>query len=316
MSARTVLASAVLLAVLVAATWAKLLPSYYVGLLTEALILGLFAMSLDLLIGFLGLDSLGHAAFLGIGAYVSALLSLRGIDNVFVLLAAGIVAAALLGAVLSAVALRAVGPYFLMITLALGYLPWALAIRWRALTGGDDGLPGLFRPDLLPGLSLDSGRNYLTFVVIVFIVCHAAMAALGRSSFGYTLRGIKDSAVRMEALGYNVWWLKFVCAIVAASFAGIAGVLIGFYNGFVSPNDLSIYRSVEAMVAVILGGAGTLIGPAIAAGLILVVRLGVSGLTTHWAMVLGFLYIGVVVLAPRGFYVAWRDILARVRKTA
>ncbi|HXP29457.1 MAG TPA: hypothetical protein VN832_00095, partial [Stellaceae bacterium] len=140
--------------VVLAAGWLGLLSSYYIGLITEAFIVALFAMSLDLLIGFTGLESLGHAAFFGTGAYVVGLLSLRGFDNVFLLLAAAAVAAGLLGAVFAAIALRAVGPYFLIITLALGYLPWALAIRWRSLTGGDDGLPGIFRPELALGFSL------------------------------------------------------------------------------------------------------------------------------------------------------------------
>jgi len=316
MSARAVLVAAALLTALVAAAWAGILPGYYVGLATEAVITALFAMSLDLLIGFLGLDSLGHAAFFGFSAYVSALMSLHGIDNVFALLLAGTAGSAALGAVFGAVALRSVGPYFLIITLALGYLPWALASRWRALTGGDDGLPGLFPPDLLPGLSLDGARRYLTFAVAMFVLCHAAMAVIGRSSFGYSLRAIRDSASRMEALGCNVWLRKYLTFIAAAAFAGVAGVMFGFYNGFVSPDNLSIYRSVEAIVAVTLGGPGSLVGPAIAGALILLVRIGAGALTQHWAMVLGAVYIAAMIYTPRGVYLASRDLFARKRRAA
>lgn len=291
-------------AVLLALAWTRLLPSYYLGLLTEGLILALFVMSLDLLIGYTGLESLGHAAFFGIGAYVSALLSLHQVENALVLIGAGAFAAAALSVVFGAVALRAIGPYFLIITLALGYLPWALAIRWRSLTGGDDGLPGIFRPNLGFGISLDSGEQYFTFVAVVFVVCAAVLAAIGRSSFGQSLRGIKESPTRMEALGYNVWQHKYLCFIIAAFFAGIAGALYGFYNGYVSPNDLSLYRSAEGMIAVILGGAGTLVGPALGAIVILLLRYTVGALTQYWGFVLGIIYIAVVLFAPRGIFVA------------
>lgn len=303
-------------ALVLAGAWTGVISSYYTGLLTEALITALFAMSLDLMIGLLGLNSLGHAAYFGFGAYVSGMLSLHGEGNAFVLLAAAAVGAGLLGAVFSAVALRAIGPYFLIITLALGYLPWTLAIRWRAVTGGDDGLPGILRPELAPGLPLDGDAQYLTFVAAVFLVCAVLMAVFMRSALGHSLRGIKDSPSRMAALGYDIWRLKYLCSIVAAVFAGIAGALLGFYNGFVSPDNLSVYRSVEAMVAVILGGPGTLIGPALAAALILVVRVGVGAFTEHWGMALGVLYIAVVLFAPRGLYFATSDFIAGRRRAA
>ncbi|MGE0733528.1 MAG: branched-chain amino acid ABC transporter permease [Alphaproteobacteria bacterium] len=294
----------VLVACIVAAL-GGVLPSYYVGLITEALIIALFVMSLDLLAGFTGLESLGHAAFFGIGAYVSALLSLNGVDNMFVLIGAAMLVATITGAAFGAVALRAIGPYFLIITMALGYLPWALAIRWRGLTGGDDGLPGIMRPTLGFGISVDSVTNFFIFVVAVFAVCAVVLAIVGRSAFGRTLKGIKDNPSRMDALGYRIWLHKYVCFIIASAFAGIAGALFGFYNGFVSPMDLSVYRSAEALVAVILGGAGTLIGPAIGAVAILVLRFTVSAWTEYWGFVLGAIYILVVLFAPQGVFAAF-----------
>lgn len=310
MIGRPIQAVIVAAALLLLCAWTGLISNYYIGLSTEALIIALFVMSLDLLIGYTGLESLGHAAFFGIGAYVGALLTFHDVTNVFALLAAAAVVAALLGAVFGAIALRAIGPYFLIITLALGYLPWALAIRWRSLTGGDDGLPGVFRPSLGFGISLDGVRQYFTFVVVAFVVCAILLGAVGRSTFGRSLRGIKDSPTRMEALGYNVWLHKYLCFVIAAFFAGIAGALYGFYNSFVSPNDLSLYRSAEGMIAVILGGAGTLVGPAVGAILILFLRYGIGALTQYWGFTLGLIYIAVVLFAPRGIFVAlaerWR----------
>lgn len=280
---------------------AGVLPSYYVGLITEALIIALFVMSLDLLAGFTGLESLGHAAFFGIGAYASALLSLNGVENALLLLGAALVMATVFGAVFGAIALRAIGPYFLIITMALGYLPWALGIRWRAVTGGDDGLPGIPRPSLF-GISLESVNAYFVFVVCVFTLCTVGLIFIGRSGFGRTLRGIRDNPSRMEALGYRIWLHKYVCFVIASAFAGIAGALFGFYHGFVSPNDLSVYRSADALVAVILGGAGTLIGPAFGAVLMLFLRFLVGAKTEYWGFVLGLIYILVVLYAPRGIF--------------
>jgi branched-chain amino acid transport system permease protein len=256
-------------------------------------------MSLDLLVGFAGLDSLGHAAFFGIGAYTGALLLAAGPDNALWLLGAAAAVGALAGMVLGAVALRAPGAYFLIITLALGYLPAALASRWRSLSGGDDGLVVPGRPTLA-GLSLESSTRYFFFVAVIFLICVLALRAIGCSSFGYSLRGIKESSSRMEALGYRVWPYQFAAFVIAATFAAAAGALNAFYNTFVSPTDLSLENSVAALVAVILGGAGTLIGPAIGAAAILLLRHLVGAATQHWATVLGLFYIAVVILAPAG----------------
>ncbi len=286
-----------------------LISTYYLGLITEIFIFALFVMSLDLLVGFVGLNSLGHAAFFGLGAYVAGLLSLAGYENLALIFAAVIVSGALLGMVFGAIALRAVGPYFLIITLALGYLPAALAIRWRRLTGGDDGLVVPGRPTLA-GFSLDNPVSYFLFVSVILLVCIALMAAIGRSRFGYGLRGIKESPARMEALGYRIWIYRFIAFVFAAVFAAIAGALNAFYNTFVSPVDFGLERSAGGLVAVILGGAGTLIGPAIAAAVIMLLRHVVGAFTQHWALVLGLFYIVVILYAPKGLAFGLRTMLS------
>ena len=290
-----------------------MISTYYVGLMTEIFVFALFVMSLDLLVGFVGLDLLGHAAFFGLGAYVAGLLSLAGYENIVFVFAAVIVTGALLGMVFGAIALRAVGPYFLIITLALGYLPAALAIRWRRLTGGDDGLVIPGRPTLA-GISLDDPINYFMFVSAILLLCVVLMAALGRSSFGYGLRGIKESPARMEALGYRIWLYRFTAFVIAAVFAAVAGALNAFYNTFVSPVDFGIERSFGGLVAVILGGAGTLIGPAIAAAVIMSLRHVVGAFTQHWALILGLFYIVVILYAPRGLAFGLRTALSGFSK--
>jgi len=291
-----------------------LVPSYYVGLMTEMMILALFVASLDLLVGLTGLDSLGHAAFFGIGAYMVALLSLRGFEDFAVLLVAGAGAGLALGLVFGAIALRAHGPYFLIITLALGYLPNALAIRWRSVTGGDDGLVMMGRPTLASG-SIDSPARYFFFVAIILVICMWLMRAIARSTFGYALRGIRESPARMNALGYHVWTYQYAAFVIAAVFASVAGALNAGYNLFVSPVDFGIERSAGALVAVILGGPGTLIGPAIGALAILVLRQSVGALTQHWALALGLFYIAVVLYSPRGLALTLSNLLGRWRRT-
>jgi branched-chain amino acid transport system permease protein len=304
---------AILLLVACVLVAAGLVPRYYTGLMTEVIILALFVMSLDLLVGLVGLDSLGHAAFFGIGAYIVGLVSLHGTEDMGVLVIAATGGGLVLGLVFGAIALRALGPYFLIITLALGYLPNALAIRWRGLTGGDDGLVMPSRPTLA-SYSLDSPAGYFFFVATVFVICVFLMQAISRSTFGYGLRGIRESPTRMAALGYHVWTYQYVAFVIAAIFASVAGALNAGYNLFVSPADFGIERSAGALVAVILGGAGTLIGPAIGALAIMVLRHSIGAVTQHWPLVLGLFYIGVVLYAPRGLAFGLSDLLARWRR--
>jgi branched-chain amino acid transport system permease protein len=292
------------------------LPSYYVGLVTQVLLFALLAMSLDLLMGYVGLVSLGHSVFWGTAAYAAALTA-RHLTSAFWLdVVVALAVTVLLAAVFGLVALRTRGPYFLMITMALGQLPWALAIRWRSLTGGDDGLPGIVRPEVpLLTASLGETESFYVLVLAVVLVCGVALYLLVHSSFGLALRGIRESESRMRALGYNVWLYQYLAFIVAAFFAGIAGVLYAYYNRFVSPVELSVQRSAEAMIMVILGSAGTLLGPALGAGILVGLRGIVGTQTERWFMVLGLIYIAVVLFAPDGLLVRARH-LARRRPRA
>ncbi len=271
---------------------------YYVGLVTKMLIFALFAMSLDLLLGYAGLASLGHAAFFGVAAYAIGLLSLRAGVGSWIALPAALVAATALGALIGVLALRARGSYFLMITFALAQVVWSVAFGWRTLTNGDDGMPGVPRPTF--GWSLDGTQAYYYFVLVVVGVATLLLLAIVKSPFGRALRGIRESETRMEALGYDVWRYKFMAFVLAAAFAGLAGALYAYFNRFVSPDDLHVIQSAEALIMVILGGAGTLIGPAIGAALIVFLEDFVSSMTEHWLLVLGIIYVLVTLFAPRG----------------
>ncbi len=274
------------------AVMGKALPAYYVGLVTQVLIMAIFAMSMDILLGYTGLPSLGHAAMFGAGAYGTALVALKVSPNLWAHLGAGLAAAVVVSLVFGVLALRASGPYFLMITLALAQLLWALAFSWRPLTGGDDGLPGVPRPylSLLPA-DWSASANFFYLALLVFAISAAAMYLLVQSPFGHALRGILESESRMEALGYNVWLYKYLAFILAGLFAGVAGTLFVYYHGFVSPEVLSLQQSGNALLMVILGGAGTLWGGVIGAAILVLLINLVSSYTVHWQLILGAVYI-------------------------
>ena len=282
-----------------------ILPPYYTGLLTLMFIYALFAMSLDILQGYTGLASLGHAAFFGTAAYVVGVLNVKVFHgpHLGVELVSGVLGAAITAAILGLIVLRSAGVYLLMILMASSMMLWGIAFKWRSLAGGDDGLPGIVRPDLaFMHMDLKHTTDFYYFILFFFVVGSALMYLVVRSSFGHTLLGIRESETRMKALGYNTWLQKYIAFIVSAAFAGLAGVLLAYYNGFVSPAELHLVNSAEVLIMVILGGVGTLFGPAIGAGIIILIKNIVSGYTEHWMIILGAVYMATVMLAPQGVY--------------
>jgi branched-chain amino acid transport system permease protein len=268
-------------------------------------IYALFAMSLDILQGYTGLASLGHAAFFGTAAYVVGVLNVKVFHGPHfgVELVSGVLGAALTAAILGLIVLRSAGVYLLMILMASSMMLWGIAFKWRSLAGGDDGLPGIVRPDLVfMHMDLKQTTDFYYFILFFFVVGSALMYLVVRSSFGHTLLGIRESETRMKALGYNTWLQKYIAFIVSAAFAGLAGVLLAYYNGFVSPAELHLVNSAEVLIMVILGGVGTLFGPAIGAGIIILIKNIVSGYTEHWMIILGAVYMATVMLAPQGVY--------------
>jgi len=286
--------------ILVLAALPYVLSTYCLGLVVEMMIFALFAMSLDLLIGYTGMASLGHAAYFGVAAYATGLLALKLNWDVWLALPAGLLVAALTATLFGLLALRTRGSYFLMITLALSQVAWGIAFGWRTLTGGDDGLPDIPRPDLTPHWSLTDDTTFYYFVLILAGIGTLLLIRIASSPFGYALRGIRESETRMLALGYNVWHYRLVAFVLAATFAGLAGCLYVYYNRFVSPDYLQVVRSAEVLLMVILGGAGSLIGPAIGAALIVLLENIISAYTERWLVVLGVIYILVALFAPRG----------------
>lgn len=305
------LAVAVLFLLLFAAP--LFVPSYYLGLLILTLIYGIFAMSLDILTGYAGLPSLGHATFFGVSAYTVGILNVKIFQNLGLELVIGLSASAIIAGIFGLLTVRTRGIYFLMITLALSMVLWGLASNWATLTGGHEGLPGVSRPKLsLLSWDLGATSNYYYFVLIFFIIAVILMYLIVRSPFGFALLGIRESETRMSALGYNVWFYKYTGFIVTALFAGLAGILLAYYNGFVHPSLLHIGTSAKVLVMFTLGGPGTLFGSLGGAAVIVFLENLISAYTERWQMFLGAIYVLVVICAPHGIYGPIRHLLRRV----
>jgi len=286
-----------------------MLSSYLLALLTQAVISAMLAMSLDVLLGYTGLASLGHAAYLGLGAYSVGVLTTQYGANFWGALVVGIVLATGVAMVFGLVALRATGVYFLMITLALGMVVWGLAQRWVSLTQGDNGIAGIPKPDLGLPWSFATPMAFYYLVLVGFLVTYAVLGVIVRSPFGQSLVGIRESESRMRTLGYHVWLHKYIGFIIAGAFGGFAGVFWAYYNGFVSPTDVELATSVEILLMVALGGRGTLLGPTLGAGVIVLLKNLVSVYTQRWLLILGAIYVLTIIYAPDGIVGAVKQLL-------
>lgn len=276
--------------------------SFVILLITQVLIFAILAMSVDLLLGFTGLPSLGQAAYLGLGAYLTAILADRlqfglGCDF-FLVMALGVGFGALAAAFFGLFAIRASGVYFLIITLALGMVIWGLAYRWNDMTGGDNGINVFYRPNCGVDFGGDVAYFYLSFFVFVAVLL--GLYRLVRSPFGRSLVGIRENEERMRMLGYNIWLHKYLAFIIAGGLGGLAGVLWTHLNGIVSPEDVVLTTSVDALLMVVLGGPGTLVGGAIGALAVVFLREYLSIFVTWWQYVLGGVYVLTILFLPAG----------------
>jgi branched-chain amino acid transport system permease protein len=303
---------AVIVALVALAAIAPFAGSYILVLMTQALVLGIIAMSVDLLLGYTGLPSLGQAAYLGMGAYLTAILASTygfGLGGGFwVVVVLGMLAGAAAAALFGLFAVRASGVYFLMITLALGMCVWGLAYRWNSLTGGDNGINMPGRPEF--GLSLSDDLNYFYLVMFFFVLSLAALYVLVRSPFGRSLVGIRERELRMRILGYNTWLHKYLAFVIAGAFGGLAGVLWAHLTGIVSPGDVILTTSVDVLLMVVLGGPGTLVGGAIGAGVVTFLREYLATVVPWWQYVLGAVYVLTILYLPGGLM----GIPARIRR--
>lgn len=272
-----------------------ILNSFIVGLLSLALISGLFAMSVDLLSGYAGLVTLGQAGITASAAYGVGYMSDKVGAGVPSQLLVGLAAGLVTSAVFAAMIVRSSGVYFMMITLAQGMIVWGLAIRAYQITGAENGLVGIERP---PFISLY--WQYYWFVLAVVLVCSLLLLIAVRSPFGSTIKGIRESESRMRMLGYNPALQKFYVFMVAGFFASVGGILLVYLNEFISPSTSTLGASAIGVLEAILGGIGTLIGPMIGAFIIVGIQNIVSTYLERWPTLMGLIFIVVVLFAPKG----------------
>ena len=272
--------------------------AFYIGFATRILIFALAATSLNLVLGFGGMFSLGHAAFFGAGAYVAALCMNVGITDALLAFPLAMTVAGLLALVVGAISLRTRGVYFIMITLAFAQMTYYLFVSARVL-GGDDGLP-LSGRMTLAGFSLAGDAAFFLVALACLALALIFLGRLADARFGRTIQAIRENETRMEALGYPVFRYRLVCFALGGALAGLAGALLANLTGLASPNLLQWMQSGTLLVMVIIGGVGYLYGGVAGAVVLLTLEEVLAGFTLHWHLGLGLLLLAIVFFAPRG----------------
>ena len=293
--ARLAVAAAIVVA---AAVLPQVAGPFWMGLVTQMIVFGLLALSVDLLLGHAGLFSICHGSFFAMAAYTTAILQVRYAVPTALAAPAGLLAGTLLGLVFG-LAVRTRGVYFILITMAFGYVVWGVAHRWSSFTGGDNGVTNVPFP-AVGDLRVDSHTEYYYLVLVVATLVALGYRVLIRSPFGLALRGIKGSESRMRTLGYDSHRHLYAAFVLSAALASLAGVLYVYYNRFVNPVAASFPVSVEAALMAIVGGTGTILGPFIGSIIILGLRNWVSSFFELYASIMGLVFIAAVLWAPHG----------------
>lgn len=282
-------------AILIGLVLPRVTNTFILGLITLSFVFALFAMSIDLMAGYAGLVTLGHAGVLGMAMYGVGYIASKTEGGVALQLAVGFTAGMVASAIFGLMAMRSTGVYFIMVTIAQGMIVWGLASRLATITGAENGLLGIRRPVQVEG---DITFYYLAFGVL--LICSWALYIIVNSPFGYSLKGLRGSEMRVRMLGHNSEFLKFYMFMVSGFFATIAGILLVYLNEFVSPSDVILGASAIPVLMAILGGIGTLIGPVIGAFIIVFLRNWVSILIERWPTIMGTIFILNVLFARDG----------------
>lgn len=272
---------------------------FYIGFVRRVLIVALAAASLNFILGFGGMVALGHAGFIGVGAYTVVALSDAGVASAWLLWPAAALVAGLAAALIGTVALRTRGVYFIMTTLAFAQMLYFVAVSLRSY-GGDDGYTLPARPTLGLGIDLGNETHFYWLVLVLVALLLAWMQRATRSRFGHALMGIRDNEIRMRALGYPVFRIQLVAFAIAGAFAGLAGALLAGGNGFISPGAMHWTQSATLVVMVVIGGLGRSWGGPVGAVVWLMLEEVLKQYTDHWHLPLGLLLIAVALWAPKG----------------
>jgi len=287
--------------------------SFILRTVTLALIYGLFAMSINLLARG-GLITLGHGAMFGTAAYTVGYVATEMQGGYLEQIGIALVVAMILCAIYGVMAMRTKAGYFIMVTLAQGMIIYGLAYSLQPITGGENGIPGVFRP-----MWMKATWQYYYVTLIVLVICAMAIFVIARSPFGLALRGLEASETRLEMLGYNPTLHKFYGFMLAGFFGAISGILFVYNNAFVSPSSAAFLTSAYGVLMIILGGIGTMSGPLFGAFVIVFIQNWLSVYVERWPTVLGLIFVGVILFARNGFVGGvsrlWNNWLAARSKT-
>ena len=272
---------------------------FYVGFASRIMIYAIAASSLNLLLGYGGMVSFGHAAFLGAGAYAVGILMAEGVSSAWIAWPFAVALAAVFALVIGAISLRTRGVYFIMITLAFAQMMYYLFISMKVY-GGEDGLNLATRSSLGLGLNL---KDDVTFYYVVLAILAATLYGLNRlvqARFGRVIEAIRENETRVQAIGFATYRYKLVCFVISGAICGLAGALLANQGNFVSPRLLDWAQSGSLMIMVILGGIGHLYGGAIGAIVLLVLEEVLSAYTIYWQLPVGVILLAIVLFAPHG----------------
>ncbi|MCJ7809742.1 MAG: branched-chain amino acid ABC transporter permease [Desulfobulbaceae bacterium] len=271
----------------------------YRALGSQILIFMLFAMGYDICLGYAGMLSFGHAAFFGMGAYTTGLLILHYHTNILLAIFAGILFSVLLAFPIGYTAIRRRGIYFAMVTLAYAQMFYFIAFKWTALTGGDDGLQGIPRPDFF-GISLQSETSVYYFILGFLLIAILFAFRVVHSPFGHALVSIRESEQRAQSIGFNPARFKLIAFVISAGLCGLAGSLYCILQNFVPLQTLHWSISGDIVMMTILGGMGTLVGPLFGAMFVVLFREVLSTYTHLWALIMGISFIVIVLVFRKG----------------
>ncbi|MGK2905252.1 MAG: branched-chain amino acid ABC transporter permease [Desulfuromonadales bacterium] len=286
------------------------MPTYWIMVLTEILILGLMALSFNLLFGFTGLLSFGQGAFFGLGAYTAALMLKNGYNNLFMILLAGMLVAFLASLVVGFLSVRLDEIFFAMITLGFGMMFFSIAHNWIDVTGGSDGLPVFSLPSLnLFGTEMTFYvPNNMYYLVLVFVVLGSFLLWLiVRSPFGLILKALRENKQRVSFVGGNVNRLRIVAFSISGAFTGLAGVLFCLFNNMATPEFMHWSFSAKPVIMTIIGGSGVFLGPLFGAGIFFVLEQVIIQFTENWMLFLGIVLVPIVLFFPDGVYGTLRN---------
>jgi branched-chain amino acid transport system permease protein len=273
----------------------------YHGLLTEMVIFAIFAIGFNLLLGYTGILSFGHAAYFGLAGYTMGLVLMHWRWPLLAAMLVGVGVAGLAAVLIGLLIVRKAGIYFAMLTIAFGQMFFFVAMRWKTVTGGEDGLSNIPRPPLF-GIDLGTPLRFYYFVAAICLAAAAVARWVVRSDFGQVLRAIRENEARCAAVGYDVQRYKLAAFVISALFAAVSGTLYVLLLKYAFPQTMDWIRSGNVVVMSLVGGLGTFGGPILGATLITFLNAVVSFHTKYWQLVMGIIFVVFVLFFPRGIW--------------